>query len=273
MVPAIDAIRSCSEEGCQELPEGQGLRLFDAMDRLAASGLRRFVSEARLSSFPLCELNDAKLRQMVRLAIRDRRLIALRKGQSAGKTTSKTVELRRLVKQIEQQTRGLLNYGGRQYKLVVDVDLGKVPGRNNYEVVGRDDARRVLDGLAKESGAAGDLATLLGQASAKVTPDWRPPITTPDGLILLRKNLAPTATASNSEPAYTPSQLNQQLGLVEKVHPTIDGTMVELDLSEVDLPTQSDESQPSDGTEQAEAAEPSSHAAGAEDSGESPHGS
>jgi len=248
---------------------GQTLRLFDAMALLAASGIRRFVLEARLTGFPLREVDDEKLRQLIRQAITDRRLLALRKGEVAGKATSKTVEQRRLVRQIEQQTRDQLAYGGRRYKLVVDVDLAKEPGRNNYDVVGHDEARRVLDGLAKQAGTAGDLATLLGQASAKVSPDWRPPITAPDGLILLRRNLAPAATAPNDEPALTPSQL---LGQVEQVHPMLDGTMVELDLSEVDLPTEPDASEPSDGAEKSEDSETPSETAGAEESGESPHG-
>jgi hypothetical protein len=64
-------------------------------------------------------------------------------------------------------------------------------------VVRQDDARRVLDGLAKQSGAAGELAGLLGQASAKLTPDWRPPFTQPDGLILLRRSVVLAATKAD----------------------------------------------------------------------------
>ena len=90
----------------------------------------------------------------------------LRKSDKAGKRVDATTEQRRLVRNIERQTRGHLNFSGRQYKLVVDVDVARVPGRNSYEVAGRDEALRVLDGLAKEAGVASDLGTLLAQASA-----------------------------------------------------------------------------------------------------------
>jgi len=110
-------------------------------------------------------------------------------------------------------------YAGRQYKLVVDVELAGTPGRDSYEVVGRDEARRVLDGLAKQSAPAGDLAGdlagLLGQASAKLTPDWRPPLQ-PDGLILLRRSVVHAAMKPNDGPAITPSQFRE---LLEKEKP------------------------------------------------------
>jgi hypothetical protein len=110
------------------------------------------------------------------------------------------------VRKIEAATRGKLNYGGRQYKLVVDVDLGKVPSRDSYEVASRDEAMRVLDSVAKESGTQGNLAALLGEASAKLAPDWRPPFA-PDGLILLRRIITRAAASRNDEPAITPAQL------------------------------------------------------------------
>lgn len=94
---------------------------------------------------------------------------------------------------------------------MVDVDLAGTPNRDSYEVVSRDEARRVLDGLAQQTGAVGDLAGLLGQANAKLTPDWRPPIQ-PDGLILLRRNVVQAATKPDDGPAVTPSQLRKLKG-------------------------------------------------------------
>jgi hypothetical protein len=89
-----------------------------------------------------------------------------------------------------------------------------VSGRNSYEVAGRDEALRVLDGLAKESGTQGDLAALLGEASLKLTTDWRPPFR-PDGLILLRRILVRAESVMNDEPAITPSQMRRLLESVE----------------------------------------------------------
>jgi hypothetical protein len=209
LAPSVEAKRLCREEGGQELPAGQALCLFQTMDRLSASGIRRFADEARLSSFPLREMDDPELREMVRQAIKARRLVALRQGDSAGMATGESLDRRRLVRQIERQMHGRMSYAGRQYKLVVDVDLGRVPGRNSYEVVGRDDARRVLDGVAKHVGRAGDLAALLEQASAKLTPDWRPPFSEPNGLVLLRRVPVVQASTADGELPITPSQLQQ----------------------------------------------------------------
>lgn len=208
LVPSIEASRLCREEGGKELPAGQALGLFQTMDRLSAADIRRFAHEVRLSSFPLREVDDPELREMVRQAIKARRLVALRQADRAGVAGNESAERHRLVRQIEQQMRGRMRYAGRQYKLVVDVDLAKVPGRNSYEVAGRDDARRVLDGLAKQSGTSSDLATLLGRASAQLTPDWRPPLSQPDGLILLRSVPVTQASAASGEPPLTPSQLH-----------------------------------------------------------------
>jgi hypothetical protein len=48
---------------------------------------------------------------------------------------------------------------------------------------------------------------MLDQASAKLTPDWRPPFTQPDGLILLRRTATRAATKSDNGPSVTPSQV------------------------------------------------------------------
>jgi hypothetical protein len=213
LVPSIDAIRLRREEGCQDLTTREALWHFDAMDRLARSRIRQFVAEARLTRIALPSLKDLDLIALVRQSIQDGRLVAMRKGGDGGQSTDGTAEQRRLVRAIEKQTSGRLSFSGRQYKLVADVDLASVPSRDSYEVVRQDDARRVLDGLTKQSGAAGELAGLLGQASAKLTPDWRPPFTKPDGLILLRRSVVLAATRTDDSPAITPSQLR---ALMEK---------------------------------------------------------
>jgi hypothetical protein len=209
IVPSIEAIRLHRDEGYQDVPVREALWSFDTMDRRSSWQIRQFVSEARLTRFLLCDVDDRQALDIVRQAIQDGRLIALRKGDGAAQAPSATVERRRLVGQIEQLTRGKLNFSGRQYKLVADVDLSNVAGRDNYEVVSQNDALRVLDGLAKQGGTAGDLAGLLGQASAKLTPDWRPPFTQPDGLILLRRTVTRATTKSDDGPAMTPSQMRE----------------------------------------------------------------
>jgi hypothetical protein len=210
LVPPIKAMDLCREEGYEKLPAHEALRHFDAMDRVSSWQVRQFVSEARLGSFAINRMDDHEVLKLVRDAVRDGWIIAVQKGAAKSDKPSATMELRGLVAQIERATRGKLSYGGRQYKLVVDLELERVPGRNNYEVSGHDEALRVLDGLAKEAGPAGDLSALLGQASAKLTPDWRPP-SQPDGLILLRWIVTRAASKPDDGPSLTPSQMKAMM--------------------------------------------------------------
>ena len=199
------------EEACEDLPVDETLRRFERLKRQPMSSwkIRQFVSDAGLRA-NLWEMNDWEVANLVRLAIERRSACGLREIDKAGKPVNATTEQRRLVRKIEKQTGGHLNFSGRQYKLVVDVDLGQVPGRNSYEVAGRDEALRVLDGLAKEAGTAGDLGALLVQASAKLTQDWRPP-RQPDGLILLRRIRQLSAPVKDTGPAITPSQMKAMI--------------------------------------------------------------
>jgi hypothetical protein len=214
LVPFFKALHLCREEGCDRLPVREALWHFESattsmMGLWATWEIRVFLGQAHLPGLFLPDTEDSQLIPIIVGAIKTGDLVALRKGDKAGKPVDATTEQRRLVRNIDKQTRGRLNFSGRSYKLVADVDLAGTPGRNGYEVVGRDDAIRVLDGLAKQSGTAGDLSALLAQASAKLTADWRPPFH-PDGLILLRRIEARAAsTKVDDGPALTPSQLRK----------------------------------------------------------------
>jgi hypothetical protein len=203
LASSIVAMRLRREEGWQEAPIRDALWHFDGMSRLASARLRDFVSQARLSSFPLNRVRDEELADIVRRAISDGRVIALRQGDAVA-GPSATTEQRRLISAIEKQIRGRLSYSGRQYKLVADVDLNGLPDRNYYEVVAHDEAKRVLAGIAVEPGTPAELLATAGQ---KLARDWRPPVSEPDGLILLRRTPPPRAAVSNAEPAITPSQM------------------------------------------------------------------
>ena len=214
LVPFFKALHLCREEGCDRLPVREALWHFESattsmMGLWATWEIRVFLGQAHLPGLFLPDTEDSQLIPIIAGAIKTGDLVALRKGDKAGKPVDATTEQRRLVRNIDKQTRGRLNFSGRSYKLVADVDLAGVPGRDSYEVVGHYDAIRVLDGLAKQSGTAGDLSALLAQASVKVTPDWRPPFTQPDGLILLRRIVERAAPRTDDTPAITPSQLRK----------------------------------------------------------------
>jgi hypothetical protein len=115
---------------------------------------------------------------------------------------------RRLVREIAGKTRNRLSHAGRQYKLVADVDLDGLPDRDYHEVVGQDEAKKILAGLASEPAMPTELLT---KASADLTKDWRKPFSQPDGLILLRRSPPPRKMAVNDEPAITPSQMKELL--------------------------------------------------------------
>jgi LysM repeat protein len=207
LVPAIEGIRLCRDEGCQELPVREALWHLGAIDRLPFSRIRAFVAEARLTSLLLHETKDHVVVEIVRQAIENRSLVALQEGGGKSTLTSETDKRRQLVRQIERLTRGRLSFSGRLFKLVADVDLGNVPNRNGYNVVGRDEAVQVLGGVAKQSGTASELAPLLGQACENLTPDWRPPFSQPDGLVLLYRRGTMGPTGPGEEPVISPSQL------------------------------------------------------------------
>jgi len=131
----------------------------------------------------------------------------VRASRETRQVADQTACRRLLVREIDQSTGGRLELAGRRYKLVADCDLANVPGRDQYEVLNRDLAGRLLDGLAASPGTSPELIRLLGQAREQLTRDWRRPFSEPDGLILLRRIPVPRRSAVAHEPAITPSQL------------------------------------------------------------------
>jgi hypothetical protein len=205
LVPGTDGLGMRARGGWEVLPAGDALSFLDRAHRTQPGDLRRFVAGLHLTTCALSEVDDHELLALVRGAIRSGRLLALRQIQSTAVEKETTV-LRRLVAQIEKQARVKLSFRGRQYRLVVDVDLAKLTDRDDYETVAQAEARNVLAALAQENRAA---AALLGQASAKITKDWRAPFSQPDGLVLLRRIPARLAVTKTAESALSPSALKK----------------------------------------------------------------
>jgi hypothetical protein len=217
LVASINAgLRLFREGGWQRLPECEALKCFEAMDRISESALRRLVSEASLSRTPLSDLNFNEVLTLIRKCLRNGEAMVLRKsGNGTGQTEDETTALRRLVRAILAQTHGRLSFSGRQYRLVVDVDIGRVPERDRYMVVRHEEGHRVISALAAQSGIPSSLAKLLSKAGLHLTRDWRPPFS-PDGLVLLRRSNAPAGQQPTQVPTITPSQM---LALLEEEKP------------------------------------------------------
>ena len=112
------------------------------------------------------------------------------------------IERRRLVRAIDACTQGHLVHAGRRYRLAADVDLDKIPGCVEYAVLPQTQAQRILAELAGEGRLPADLVALLVQARNRLSHDWRAPLSHPDGLVLLHKDLRPrrlTASASREK--------------------------------------------------------------------------
>jgi hypothetical protein len=207
LVPAFEALRLRQADDYCEVGCAEALALVETMASRNRTRVREFVVAARLTRADLRDIDDHRLGVLVSQAIRDGRLVALRPTREGKPVADQTVRRRRLARDIEANTGGRLELAGRRYKLLADVDLTRMRDRDQYEVVGRDAARQVLDALAADPRVSPDLARLLRQAREQLTRDWHPPISEPDGLVLLRRIPAPRAAGVARERAITPSQL------------------------------------------------------------------
>ena len=206
LVPFLPSKATVAESGYHAIDPREAFGLLEKLDGNRLIELRAFAAEARLSAFPLQRMDGREVLNLIREGVRSCRLVVLQKGavQSAGGNA--TAELRRLVAQVEKETRGKLLFRGRQYKLAVGDDLAKVPGRDYYEIVGQTEAREVLDGVAQ---AAPSSSKVLGEARQRISKDWRAPFSQPEGLVLLRRIPVQAAAPKEVGPALTPSEIKQ----------------------------------------------------------------
>jgi hypothetical protein len=214
LVPGTMAIALCARQGCRSVSAAQAIRLFDGMGRMERAQVRTFVAQQRLCSLPLCNTDDEKLACLVRGCIRTGRLVGIQQDEAGVQSSGETGARRKLVRMIEGQTRGRLVLAGRTYKLVVDVDLAKVPNRDDYEVVDRKGAGEILARIAAQQPTA---AALLQQAGEALTKDWRPPASHPDGIILLRRMPVQASIGVKQAEALTPSQIAKLIAAEESV--------------------------------------------------------
>jgi hypothetical protein len=218
LVCAHDSMRLCREGGHEPVPWQQAVFHLEGLAKRDTGSIRAFVAQARLASIPLTSLDDHKVVALILGRMRARDLVAVRVIHGgAGGEASPSVEQRRLVREIEKKVARTLSLQGQTYRLVAGVDWARLEDRSSYQVVGRREAAEVLDALAGPGGPASNAARMFVAAKRMLAPDWRLP-DLPDGLVLLRKVVAPRAVSTSSEPALTPSQLKQMFkpsGVIE----------------------------------------------------------
>ena len=217
LLDGLDAMRSCREGTYEAIDPWKAKYIFDrtlsGFGLMSSWSIRDFIAHVRPSSFFLSEMRDRELVELIENGIARGDFVAVKRvdpATLANRPVDHAVAKLRLLREIESQTRGKLTVSGRQYRLIRDIDFEKFPERNYYHVVRQDEAKQVLDAMAKEAGASAELPALFGKARDQLTRDWRPPLR-PDGLILLRRAPVVRAPVADTGPALTPSQMRQMM--------------------------------------------------------------
>ena len=215
LLDGLDAMRLCREGTYEAIDPWKAKWTFDrtlsGFGLVSSWSIRDFIAHVRPSSFFLSEMRDRELVELIENGIARGDFVAVKRvdpATLANRPVDHAVAKLRLLREIESQTRGKLTVSGRQYRLIRDIDFEKFPERNYYHVVRQDEAKQVLDAMAKEAGASAELPALFAKARDQLTRDWRPPLR-PDGLILLRRAPVVRAPVADTGPAITPSQMRK----------------------------------------------------------------
>jgi hypothetical protein len=198
LVRTSDAIRLCREGSHEELPARQSLPHLLEAGRRRPFEARVFFEKAHVSSLTLTGCDDCVLFDQLRKLVEGGALVVVRECEKgAGEETPSLLRQRKSVRALDKSKRSSLKFEGREYRLVADADLGKIPNREDYTVVSHEEAMRALDGMAKLASPA--QVSLLQEARGLLTKDWRPPLS-PDGLIMLKRIVVPHAIPKGEGP-------------------------------------------------------------------------
>ena len=210
LVSRFDAFHLCSGGDFEEVASPTTSWELGSGWSVSADVLREFLKQVDTSDLDAWWVREVNWFEVAREKIYRGELVGVRQAKmQSGKAGNTTTQHRRLVHAIGAASRGRISEGGRDYKLCAGADLSGIADRDNYSVVGRNEARRVLEALAKQA-TGSELATLLLKARDGLSPDWRRPFT-PNGMVLLCKSAKRRFAASSSEAAMTPSQLRAAL--------------------------------------------------------------
>jgi hypothetical protein len=198
LVRTTDATRLLHEGSHTEVPRQQSLPYLLEAERRRVDAVRDFVAMSRVLSLPVGDCPDALLFAQLRKLVEVGTLVLVRTCDAgAASETSSLVKQRRTIRTLDQTKPQALKFEGRTYRLVADADLGRIPDRDNYTVVGHADAIRVLEGLAKLAAPA--QAAQFREACRQLTRDWRPPMS-PDGIVLLKRIVVPQSVPKRDVP-------------------------------------------------------------------------
>ena len=207
LMPAKAARELRSSDSSDELSVGAARWLFEGRAADDIHSVREFVTRAALGVPSQHRLSDAELRRFIVDRIEAGQLVAVRSPGPDDGANSQWRALRELVKNIELLTPGgLFRAHGRQYKLLVGVDLARLRDRDQYELASQEEARRILGEISQQNDVNRSLVPMLSDARGQISRDWRPPLE-PDGLVLLRRKVTNRATRPNDIPVLTPSQM------------------------------------------------------------------
>jgi hypothetical protein len=202
LAQATDATRLCATGSFRALPRNHAGWYLTSVVPKSRPELREFLDRARLASFPLREVDDSRLAELLRSLVAQADLVLVQECAEAVKSSGSATQ-RRLIREIQAKFRQPLSHEGRQYRLVADLDLRQMAGRDLFEVSSHTEATQVLEAVRTRSDPS--LAILLEQARGLLSSDWKPPMA-PDGLVLLRRTKA-TVAPVRQEDAITPSQM------------------------------------------------------------------
>ena len=175
LLHVLDSMRLCHEGTYEAIEPVQaswifrrGLRMIPEWDR------RTFVSNSRLTHSRVNELRDHEVLELIEEGIRRGRVVAVRKvdpAKPASRPVDPDVAKLRLIREIESKLTGRMVESGRQYRLLRDIDFKHFQERNYYHVVRQDEAKQILDALAKQPHTSPELAELFVKARDGLTRD------------------------------------------------------------------------------------------------------
>ncbi len=171
-----------------------------------ASGVQSLLPRGGASGLPF-PASDGQILAFAERLLKDGELEVVREARSTSQTTAQQDADAHITRKLERLLKGqpLVVQGGR-YRVLAGQDVGRLPARDEHQVVSRAAAAKLL-AQAATAAANAELRTALGAAGERLSPDWQPP-QKPCGIVVLRH--VPLRAHSGTETsALTPAALKK----------------------------------------------------------------